>query len=98
MTDIIASTYKLLDVMDESDLIKEMEKYKKRIECNSYILEKVKLYNSIDNLEEKIKIKKELYNNLDYKRYMECYNELSLIVLKIDKQYKKYTSTKIHNC
>ena len=42
--------------------------------------------------------KKELYNNLDYKRYMECYNELSLIVLKIDKQYKKYTSTKIHNC
>ena len=25
MTDIIASTYKLLDVMDESDLIKEID-------------------------------------------------------------------------
>lgn len=98
MTDIIASTYKLLDVMDESDLIKDIEKYKKRLEENSYILEKVKLYNSIDNIQDKIRIKKELYDNEDYRHYMECYNELSLIVLKIDKQYKKYTSTKIHNC
>lgn len=98
MTDIIASTYKLLDVMDESSLIKDMEKYKKRLEKNTYILERVKLYNSIDNLEEKINIKKELYSNKDYKCYMKCYNELSLIVLKIDKQYKKYTSTKVHNC
>ena len=78
MTDIIASTYKLLDVMDESDLIKEMEKYKKRIEGNSYILEKVKLYNSIDNLEEKIRIKKELYNNLSVSsnNYANCWNIL----------------------
>ena len=39
-------------------------------------------------------IKKELFSNDDYKEYMKLYNELSMIILRINSKYKEYTNTK----
>ncbi len=42
--------------------------------------------------------RKEIYENNDYKMYMKYYNELSFIILKINKKYAEYTNTSKHNC
>lgn len=98
MTNIISSTYNLLDAFDNSSLIKNLTIAKKNLENNNHILSLVLAYQKETSQEKKLSIKKELYLNKDYKLYMDSYNELSLIVLKINKQYQKYTHTKIHAC
>lgn len=98
MSEIILSTYNLLDTLDKSDLIKNLKKYKNKLLNNKYILSLVKSYNKEEDISKKIKIKKELYENMDYYNYQKYYQELSLIVLKINHKYKEYTSTKEHHC
>lgn len=98
MDNIIASTYNFLDALDNSEMIKNLTISKKYLESNNYILSLVKEYNKELSPEDKLKIKKELYLNNYYKIYMDCYNELSFLILKINKQYKKYTNTKNHLC
>lgn len=98
MTNIISSTYNLLDALDNSSLIKNLTSAKKNLENNKHILSLIETYKKETRDEKKLLIKKELYLNEDYKLYMDSYNELSLIALKINKQYQKYTHTKIHAC
>ena len=98
MDNIIASTYNFLDALDNSEMIKNLTISKKHLESNNHILSLVKEYNKELSPENKLKIKKELYLNDYYKMYMNCYNELSYLILKINKQYKKYTNTKNHLC
>ncbi len=98
MTEIIEKTYALLDTLDNTDLIKDLTKYKNKLMHNNAILTK------IDNLKKEtdnnkiISLRKELFSNNDYKMYQQNYNELSLIIMKINKKYKEYTNTKEHNC
>ena len=98
MSEIIEKTYKLLDTLDNSEVIKKLTKYKKIISLDKEVLSLVKKINNEDNLETKIELKKQLYNNENYKNYMDAYNELFYIVLKINKKYKEYTNTKEGNC
>lgn len=98
MDNIITSTYNFLDALDNSEMIKNLTTSKKNLESNNHILSLVKEYNKESSPENKLKIKKELYLNNDYRMYMNCYNELSFLTLKINKQYKKYTNTKSHLC
>lgn len=96
MSLIIENTYKLLDVLDNSDVIKNITYYKERLYNNKEILSLVEKYNKEDNIDKKVEIKKILYNNSDYKKYMDCYNELSYIILRVNNKYKEYTNTR--NC
>ena len=98
MSEIILATYNLIDTLDKSNLIKELTKYKEKLMNNKTLLKE------IDSLKEEtdtaiiIKKRQALYKNNDYKMYMKYYNELSLIVLRINQQYKKYTNTMTHEC
>lgn len=94
MSKIIESTYKLLDALDNSEVIKKLTYYKEKLLHDEEVLSLVKKYNQEEDNELKLKIKKELYLNDNYKNYMEAYNELSLIVLQINKKFKEYTNTK----
>lgn len=94
MSEIIEKTYKLLDTLDNSEVIKKLTKHKEKILQDEAVLSLVKKYNNEENINEKIALKQKLYNNEDYKKYMEAYIELSLIVLKINKKYAEYTNTK----
>ena len=98
MSEIVEATYKFLDNLDNSDIIKNITKYKHNLLNNKDILSKIdKIKKEKDN--NKLIIgRKEIYNNDDYKIYMKYYNELSLIIMQINKKYKEYTNTKEHNC
>lgn len=94
MSLIIEKTYELLDVLDNSELIKTLTISKEKLLKDKYLLSLIKQYQEETNNEKKIIIKKELYNNKTYKDYIDSYNELSYIVLKINNKYKEYTNTK----
>jgi len=98
MSEIIEKTYKLLDTLDNSEVIKKLTKYKEKLSQDEEVLSLVKKINNEDNLQVKLELKKQLYNNQDYKNYMDAYNELFYIVLKINKKYAEYTNTKEGNC
>ena len=98
MSEIIEKTYKLLDTLDNSEVIKKLTKYKKKIQNDEEVLSNVKKINNENNPKIKIDLRKKLYGNSDYQKYMEAYNELNLIVMKINKKLKEYTNTKEGSC
>lgn len=98
MSEIIEKTYKLLDVLDNSEVIKKLTKYKEKLQQDEEVLSLVKKINNEDNSEIKIALRKKLYSNSDYQKYMESYNELNLIIMKINKKFMEYTNTKEGNC
>lgn len=98
MSEIIEKTYKLLDTLDNSEVIKKLTKYKKILMQDEEVLSLVKIINNESDLTKKVELKKELYKNNNYQKYMEAYNDLFLIVLKINKKYAEYTNTKEKSC
>lgn len=98
MTNIIEATYNFLDKLDNSELIKNLTKYKKNLLNNNEILQEIADIKKETNNEILISKRQQLFKNEDYKMYMKYYNELSLIILNINKKYKEYTSTRQHHC
>ncbi len=94
MSEIINATYKLLDTLDNSEVIKKITKYKAVLEKDKEILSLIKKINKEHNTKIKIELRKKLYSNSNYKNYMDAYNELNYIVLKINNKFKEYTNTK----
>lgn len=89
MNEIIIKTFELIDVLDNSDLIRNLSMYKERISNNSDLRD---LINKGNNTQDKyllLDIKRKLYNNLDYKGYIDSYNELMYIVMKINSKYRE---------
>ena len=97
MHNIIKKTYDLIDILDNSSLIKELSYYKNKVINDNYILNLINKYNNSNNNEEKITMKKELYNNINYKKYIDNYNKLNYIIMDINNRIKKITNTKEHN-
>lgn len=98
MSEIIMATYNLIDTLDKSNLIKKLTKYKEKLMNNQELLKEIESIKQETNTDLIIKKRQALYKNNDYKMYMKYYNELSLIILRINKQYKKYTNTMTHEC
>jgi len=94
MSLIIEKTYNLLDVLDNSELIKYLTNSKEKLQKDDKVLSLIKEINKELNNKIKIELRKELYNNKNYKDYMDSYNELSYIILKINNKFKEYTNTK----
>ncbi len=91
MSEITEATYNFLDYLDNSDLIKKLTIYKNKVLKNKELLNEIKeAKHEKDNLI-LINKRKKIYENNDYKMYMKYYNELSMIILKINKRLKKYT-------
>lgn len=98
MGEIINATYNFLDTLDNSNLIKNLTKYKQKLLKDKEVLSLITEIRKEKDNTILINKRKLLYENNDYKMYMNYYNELSLIVLKINHKYAKYTNTKDHNC
>ncbi len=98
MSEIIDKTYKLLDTLDNSSLIKNLTKYKNNLLKNNLVLKQIENIKKEKDPNKLISLRKELYENNDYKMYMKYYQELSFIILKINKKYAEYISTREHNC
>ena len=91
MHKIMEKTFELIDVIDDSEMMKELEKYKRQILENKEIQELLKVGNNTSIEYEKLEIKKKLYEYLEYREYMKYYDELMLLVMKINQEFKKFT-------
>ena len=91
MHKIMEKTFELIDAMDESEMIKELEKYKRQVLENKEIQELLKVGNSTSIEYEQLEIKKKLYEYPEYRGYMKCYDELMFLVMKINQGLKKFT-------
>ena len=94
MDEVIDKTKKLIDVLDSSDLIKNIEYYKNLVLEMPEVLSLIDKYNNSSLDYEKLAIKKDIYNVEEYKMYMKYYNELFYYVLDINRRFKNYTDTR----
>lgn len=91
MDNIIEKTKKLINVLDNSELMSNLEYYKERVVLNKKLLELIDKYNNSNDDYEKISLKQEIYKDINYKEYMKYYNELFFYILKINRKFKEYT-------
>lgn len=94
MNDIMDKTFKLIDVLDNSDIIKNITIYKDKIINNREIQELISKGNNTCDKYMIMDIKKKLYEYSDYVNYMKYYNELMYIVMDINSRFKSITGNK----
>lgn len=92
MDNVIAKTKELIDVIDSSELIKNLEYYKNKVIVNRYIMDLINEYNSSEDNYIKMDIKRKIYKYDDYSMYMKYYNELFYYILKINNMYRSFTN------
>ena len=91
MHKIMEKTFELIDMLDDSEMIKELEKYKRQVLENKEIQELLKVGNNTSIEYEQLEIKKKLYNYSEYREYMKYYDELMFLVMKINQGFKEFT-------
>lgn len=91
MDNVIEKTKNLIDVIDSSELIKNLDYYKNKVILNNEIMTLIDKYNNSNDDYEKISLKEKIYKHEDYNSYMKYYNELFYYVLKINNMFKKFT-------
>lgn len=89
MNEIMQKTYELIDVLEDSELIREMGIYRDRVVKDDVLSELIQQGNATDDEYVLLDIKRKLYRNKDYKRYMDRYNELMYLVMDINYRYNK---------
>lgn len=89
MNEIMIKTYELVDVLDSSKLILDLVKYKDIILNDKDLRKLIDKGNNTNDEYLLLDIKRRLYKNSDYKNYMDKYNELMYIVMKINQRYNK---------
>ena len=94
MNDIMNKTFELLDVLDNSDIIKNLTIYKNNIISNKDIQELINKGNNTSDKYLLMDIKRQLYKYDDYVQYMKYYNELMYVVMDINSRFKKITGNK----
>lgn len=89
MNDIMIKTYELIDVLDSSNLILDLVKYRDIILNDKDLRKLIDEGNNTNDEYLLLDIKRRLYKNKDYKNYMDRYNELMYIVMKINSRYNR---------
>ena len=94
MDEVMDKTYDLIDELDNSDMVKELSLYKKKIIDNKEIQELlVKGNNTTDDYVLK-SVKERLYGYSDYKEYMKNYTKLRYITIDINNKVNSLISNK----
>ena len=84
--------YNFLEILKNASLIQEYIEQKKKVLENKELLKKVEKIHNLDVYSEEYKcIKHELFQNDDYKRYLELENELFYLILEINQELKTLT-------
>lgn len=94
MDNVIEKTKNLIEVFEESDLIKNLDHYKKIVLDNQELLELINKYNTSNDDYEKVSLKVKINSYKEYKEYMKYFNELFYYVMDINKRFKKYTDVR----
>ena len=94
MDNVIEKTKNLIEVFEESDLIKNLDHYKKIVLDNKELLELINKYNTSNDDYEKVSLKVKINSYKEYTEYMKYYNKLFYYIMDINKRFKKYTDTR----
>ena len=94
MDNVIEKTKELINTFENSDLIKNLDHYKKIVLDNQELLELINKYNTSNDDYEKVSLKVKINSYKEYKEYMKYYNELFYYVMDINKRFKKYTDVR----
>lgn len=94
MDNVIIKTKQLIEVIENSDLIRNLDHYKNKVVFNKEIMNLINEYNSSEDNYKKISIKEKIYSYEDYNLYMKYYNELFYYVLKVNSKFKLYTDVR----
>ena len=89
MNEIMEKTYELIDVLEESEMIKNLFFYKDKIMNNEELQKLIHEGNSNNDSYKMLDIKRKLYKDLDYCGYIDSYNELMYLVMDINSRFKK---------
>lgn len=95
MNEIIENTFIFIDDLEKSDLIKKLTECKEILLKDNKVLNLIKEYNNLEDTNILLNLKKELYQNHTYQRYMELYDELYMLVKSINKKYSSYLGEKV---
>lgn len=82
-------TYELIDVLDKTDMIQDMVMYRDRIMRNQELSNLVRKANELEDEYAVLDIKRRLYENEDYRGYMDNYNQVMYLVMDINSRYQK---------
>lgn len=94
MNEIMEKTFELIDMIDSSDIVSNIDMYKKRILDNKELCDLIDKGNNSDDKYLIMDIKRKLYSNSDYKGYMDNYNKLFYIVIDINNRFSKLTNSR----
>ena len=94
MDPIIDNTFKFIDELDKSELMNNYRYYKNILLKDNNLLKNISKSKDIETNEELISLRKEIYKNKDYKKYMELYTELTFLIKSINKKYQSYLGVK----
>lgn len=94
MDKVIKSSKRVVKTLDESELMRRAERYKKRVIENKELLDFIRKYNEALSDEDKLAIKKDLYEDEDYKEFMKDYNEVCEIIMNLNKNFGDYFKRK----
>ena len=97
MQSVIDKTNKLINVLEDSEMIKNLEHYKHKVINNDKLFSLINKYNNTQDKYIKISLKEEIYKYEEYKEYMKYYNELFYYILKINNKFREYTNEKSCN-
>lgn len=84
---IIENTFKFIDELDKSELMNNYRYYKNKLLKDNNLLNSISKSKDINTNLELISLKKEIYRNSDYQKYMELYTELTFLIKGINKRY-----------
>jgi len=88
MNKIMEKTYELIDVLDKSDMIRDMGIYRDRIMRNQELSNLIRKANELDDEYAVLDIKKKLYDYEEYRGYMDNYNQVMYLVMDINSRYQ----------
>lgn len=94
MDPIIENTFKFIDKLDRSDLMNNYRHYKNILLKDNNLLKKISKSKYIETNEELISLRREIYKNNDYQKYMELYTELTFLIRNINKKYQTFLGAK----
>lgn len=93
------NVFKIIDDLENNDLVKRIKEIKKEIKSDSNILSMIKKYNAAKELYEKyndklsfVKEKENIMNNKLIKEYISIQNEINILALHINNRIKEITS------
>ena len=80
--------YNLIDEIENSDLIKQLDNNKQKINENNEVQELITIFNEKKkNINEDLQIAKiKLYNNDIIREYLSCEQELNFIIMRLNKK------------